>query len=395
MNGPLYLAWRYLAFHKYKTAVLLTSITVILYLPIGLRVLVEQGSRQLTARAEATPLVLGAKGSSLDLVLNTLYFGSGAPEAIRYQEVTRVAQSGLAGAIPVHTRFHAHRHPIVGTSLEYFRFRGLRLDRGRQVALLGECVLGARAARTLGVEPGDAVVSSPESVFDLAGVYPLKMHVVGVLSHADGPDDDAIFVDVKTSWVIEGLGHGHQDLTRPEAAGSVLKREGDNVVGNAAVVEFNEITAENIDSFHFHGGVSDFPVTAVIVVPPDARSSALIQGRFEAPDLTVQLVRPSEVMDELLGTILTVQSFVVAGAVILGVATLATACLVFLLSLRLRAREILTLRKIGAARSNVAVVMTSEIVAVLLGGAILAAALSVLTSRFGPEMTRMLLRSLT
>ena len=136
-------------------------------------------------------------------------------------------------------------------------------------------------------------------------------------------------------------------------------------------------------------------MTAVIVVPPDARSSALIQGRFEAPDLTVQLVRPSEVMGELLGTILTVQGFVVAGAVILGVATLATACLVFLLSLRLRAREILTLRKIGGARSSVAVVMTSEIGAVLLGGAILAAALSVLTSRFGPELTRMLLRSLT
>ena len=394
MNGPLYLAWRYLAYHKYKTAVLLTSITLILYLPIGLRILVDQGSRQLTLRAEATPLVLGAKGSSLDLVLDTLYFESGVPEPIRHRMATEVGSSGLAMAIPVHTKFRARQHPIVGTTLDYFRFRDLGVDRGRQVATLGECVLGSRAARSLGAEPGDAVVSSPESVFDLAGVYPLKMQVVGVLSPSDGPDDDAIFVDVKTSWVIEGLGHGHQELTGPDATGTVLKREVGNVVANASVVEYNEITAENINSFHFHGDLDDFPLTAVIVVPDDAKSSALIQGRFEAPDLIVQMVRPSQVMDELLQTILTVQSFVVAGAVILGVATLATASLVFLLSLRLRAREIQTLRKIGGARSSVAVVMSAEIGAVLSGGALLAFTLSVLTNRFGPELIRLLLRSM-
>ena len=55
---------------------------------------------------------------------------------------------------------------------------------------------------------GGHVVSSPESVFDLAGVYPLKMAVVGVLAPTHTPDDDAVFVDVKTAWVIAGLAHG-------------------------------------------------------------------------------------------------------------------------------------------------------------------------------------------
>jgi len=35
-------------------------------------------------------------------------------------------------------------------------------------------------------------------------------------------DDLAVFVDVKTTWIIEGLAHGHQDLSRPEAAAGVL-----------------------------------------------------------------------------------------------------------------------------------------------------------------------------
>ena len=187
MRQTLYLAWRYLRYHRFKTAILVTAITLIFYLPVGLRVLVDQSAQQLTARAEATPLVVGAKGSPLELVLNTLYFGSEVPDTMRYAQRTRIAEMDLALAIPVYTRFRVQSYPIVGTSLEYFDFRGLRVATGRQVAVLGEAVLGARVAQALGVGPGGSVISSPESVFDIAGVYPLKMEVVGVLDFADGP----------------------------------------------------------------------------------------------------------------------------------------------------------------------------------------------------------------
>jgi putative ABC transport system permease protein len=393
MTGTLYLAWRYLAYHRVKTVILVGSITLILYLPVGLRVLVDQSSEQLTARAQATPLVVGSKGSPLELVLNTLYFSGDRPEALKYAEATRITDTGLATAVPAYVRFRARGHPIVGTTLDYFPFRGLRIASGRQMAVLGECVLGSRAAQALGAGPGDSVVSSPESVFDLAGVYPLKMRVAGVLTFSDGPDDDAVFVDLKTAWIIEGLGHGHQDLAKPEAVRAVLSREGSNVVGNASVVQYNEITDENIDSFHFHGDLSGYPISAVIAVPPDRKSSALLQGRYQSGEETVQIAGPVEVMDDLLDTILTVQSFIVAGAVILGLATLATAALVFLLSLRLRRRERLTLFKIGGSRGSVAGVMASEIVAVLLVGAALAGSLTVLTERLGSVAIRAVIRT--
>ena len=125
----------------------------------------------------------------------------------------------------------ADNDPIVGTSLDYFAFRGLRVERGRQMTRLGDCVVGAAVAEHRGLAPGGHVISSPESVFNLAGVYPLKMRVTGILAPAGTPDDDAIFVDVRTAWVIEGLAHGHTDLSKPGAAGQVLKREGNVVVG--------------------------------------------------------------------------------------------------------------------------------------------------------------------
>jgi putative ABC transport system permease protein len=392
MIQTLYLAWRYLAFHRLKTAILVTSITLILYLPVGLRVLVEQSSQQLTARAEATPLLVGSKGSPLELVLNTLYFRADYPEPMQYEESVRIADTGLARAIPMYVRYHSRGQPIVGTTYDYFQFRGLELASGRHLSMLGECLLGARVADELGAGPGDFVISSPESVFDIAGVYPLKMGVVGVLGFSDSPDDDAIFVDIKTAWIIEGIGHGHQDMSRPEAAPGVLAVEEDNVVANASVVQYNEITAENIDSFHFHGDISANPMTAVIAVPPDQKSSTLLQGRFEASDQAAQIVRPITVMDELLETVLTVQRFVVAGAVIVGSATLASAALVFMLSLRLRRREIETLFKIGGSRLSVSAVMASEIVVVLATGVILAGGLTLVTSQFGSVVIRTLIR---
>ena len=392
MIQACYLGWRYLAYHRFKTAILVTSITLIAFLPVGLRVLVNQSSQQLTSRAAATPLVIGAKGSPLELVLNTLYFRSEVPEPLDYAEVDALRETDLAQAIPLYVRFRSRGWPIVGTTLDYFDFRGLRIASGRQMAMLGECVLGSRVAGDLAVGPGDHVVSSPESVFDLAGVYPLKMRVAGVLDHTDTADDDAVFVDLKTSWVIQGLGHGHQDLTRPEAASGVLRRDDTNVTANASVVQYTEITEDNADSFHFHGGLSRYPVTAIVVVPPDQKSSAILQGRYEVAESLTQVVRPISVMDELLETILTVQSFVVAGAVIVGLATLASASLVFLLSLRLRRREIETLFKIGGSRAAVGTVMVFEVVVVIVTSVVFAAGLTLLTREFGSAAIRAFMR---
>jgi putative ABC transport system permease protein len=382
------LAWRYLAYYRLKTVVLLLSITVILYVPVGLRVLVEQSARQLTLRAEATPLVIGSRGSPLELVLNTLYFGTDHPDPIRHAEVARIDTSGLALAIPMLTRFESQGRPIVGTTLEYFHFRALSVATGRLPAVLGECVVGAGTAEAFGVAPGDYVISSPESVFDIAGVYPLRMRVVGVLAFADSPDDDAIFVDLKTAWIIQGLGHGHQDLARPEASAGVLRRDSSLITANASVEQYNEISADNLDSFHFHGDLSDYPVSAVIAVPWDQRSSALLQGRYQGDGEQVQVVEPRTVMAELLGTILTVQQFVTAGAVLLGLATVATAGLVFWLSLRLRRREMTTVFKIGAARRTIGALMASEVVGVLTVGLLAAAGLTWFTSRFAGVAVR-------
>jgi putative ABC transport system permease protein len=391
MNDVLYLAWRYLTYHRLKTVVLVAAVAAIVYLPVGLNIIVSQSAKELTARAKATPLLVGAKGSPLELVLNSLYFESDTPPAMRYAEVGRVEQSDLARAIPLYTRFRAGKSPIVGTTLEYFDIRGLRLAEGRPMAMLGECVLGSAAAKTAGVAPGEHVFSSAEGVFDLAGVYPLKMHVVGVLKPTNTPDDLAVFVDVKTCWVIEGLAHGHEDLSRSEAVGGVLRIEGSKIIANASVVEYNEITPENVSSFHFHGDPGTFPVTSVVVLPNEDKSGALLQGRYLGDDEQVQVVKPVDVMEDLLGTIFTVRTYVMAGVVVLAIATLATMALVFILSLQLRRREMETMEKIGGSGARIRSLVAVEILGVLGAGVVLAGVLAALTGWFATTVMRMLI----
>ena len=388
MRDLLYMAWRYLAYHRIKTIILILSITLIVFLPAGLKILVGQSARSLTLRAESTPLIIGAKGSPLELVLNSLYFESDTPPQITFAESQRVTDSKLATAIPLYTRFSAHKFPIIGTTLDYFDFRELTVAEGRWMAVLGECALGSEVAASLDLGVGDSIVSSPESVFDLAGVYPLKMKIVGVLAPNDSADDRGIFVDLKTTWIIQGLAHGHQDLATPEAASGVLKRDGNVVTANASVMQFTEITADNMDSFHFHGDPSGFPITAVIAAPHSDKAATLLRGQYLGDDELEQIVRPATVMRDLLATILTVQNYVIAGAMAIGLSALMTASLVFMLSLRLRKREIETMHRIGSAKVRVTVLLSLEIIIVLVTGILLAALLTLLASQFGEGLIR-------
>jgi len=388
MADSLYIAWRYIAYHKVRTIVLVVSITLILYLPLALRVLVKASQRELMARAAATPLLVGAKGSSLDLAIDTLYFEPKPLEAISMAEVQRVDETGLAHAIPIYTRFRARKHTIVGATLEYFDFRGLAVERGLGLTRLGDCVLGATAAKDLGLGPGDHLLSLPENVFDLAGTYPLRMRIVGVLQRSYSPDDLSVFVDLKTAWIIQGLGHGHQDLARVDDPNVLLSKEDNQVTANAKLVHFNEITDENIGSFHFHGDRSGFPITAVIARPHDQKSETLLRGKYQRADERCQIIRPVEVIEDLTSTIFRIEGVLDTVFLLVGLAMLLLIVLVIMLSLRLRHREMQTMYKLGCSRMKIAGILTSELSIIGLSGVVLASLFTWLTSLHMDELLR-------
>ena len=374
MIDSLYIAWKYVTFNKAKTSILVISITLIAFLPLALQVLLNESEQQLRARAGETPLLVGARGSALDLVMNSLYFTDEVPQLITLQAARQVEDTGLADSIPLYVRFHARGFPIVGTSLDYFDFRQLTINDGRMLALLGECVIGADVAEQLGLAPGDSLVSSPENLFDIAGIYPLKMKVAGVLARSHSADDAAVFVDTRTTWVIQGLGHGHEDVTRTADSSVILQQDERNVTANAKLMHYTEITEGNMDSFHFHGDQGGYPVTAVIALPLDGKSATVLRGRY-LEDQQYQITRPDDVIDGLMENIFRIRDVIDAVIVIVGFATVLTIVLVFMLSLRLRQGEIDTIFRIGCSRLTITRLLAAEIMIIFAVSAVLCAAL--------------------
>jgi len=368
MNAA-FLAFAYLRYHRARGLILVLVLALILAVPIATRILLAESEASLTARAEATPLLLGRRGSALDLTMAALYFSDERPDALPMGEVETVWDSGLATPIPLNTAFETNGFRIVGTSLDYFDFRGLMMAEGRGLAILGEAVIGATVARKLDLAVGDTLVSAPRNLFDLDGVYPLEMPVVGILGPANTPDDDAVFVDIKTTWVISGIGHGHEDVV---TAADIV--DGVDVTAAASIVQYQRITPENIDSFHFHGNIDDYPVSAVIVVPPDARSATILRGRYLDPDGTSQLIQPAQVVQGLVDRIFRIRAVLDAVTGIIALAALAALGLAIFLSFRLRAREVETAVKLGARRGMVLQLLAAETVIILCTSTVIAVA---------------------
>jgi putative ABC transport system permease protein len=100
MFDSLYIAWQYIKYNRVKTAVLVACVTLIAFLPLSLEILLDESERQLMDRAVSTPLIVGAKGSALDLVMNSIYFDDEVPEIITMEAVDQVWDADLAVPIP-------------------------------------------------------------------------------------------------------------------------------------------------------------------------------------------------------------------------------------------------------------------------------------------------------
>jgi len=375
VSGNLYLAWRYLCHHRVTTAVLVASITLVAYLPAALEVIVVNAEQHFRSRAASTPIVIGSRGSPLELVLASLYFDGKYDDVLRMEQLQRVEKQDLGLAIPLHTGFQARGVPIVGTTSDYAELRDFRTAQGRNWSLLGECVVGARVADRFELSIGSKIPVSSDAAFVLDGP-PLRLNVVGILEANETADDEAVFVDLKTTWIITGLGHGHVSGAQH---------------GSAEAATYTDITADNVDSFHFHGDEARFPITAIIVVPASEKAETLLIGQYLSPEDLAQVVRPSEVMDSLLQKVLMVRSYMIAIVAVVSLVTLLTIALVLVLSIRLRRDEIATMSQIGCSRFAISTILGSQIAIILAISAVLATALIQITDAYGRELIRLLI----
>ena len=352
MKESFYLASQYLWFHKGRTSILALALALIFTLPLTLKQSLNSFETKLRQRAESTPLLIGKKGRPYDLVLHNLYFQGKGLESISYSESQKIDQEKLTESIPLFLKFTARKFPILGTSSQYLPFREATYASGVPFLEIGECVLGADVAESLKLKVGDSIVSDSSNAFSLTGAYPLKMKVVGVLNKQNSPDDSAVFCDIESTWIMAGIGHGHQDVKNHS-------KEDNNIR------VYNEVTERNKEDFHFHGDKKDFPISAIIILPKDERNATFLEDRIRREG-AVQLYRPGLVINDLLKMVFKIETMIQMALTLVYLSSSLFFILIFSLNFKLRAKERQTLCALGCSRTKIFQVHVTELLLIFL-----------------------------
>lgn len=374
MKGLLLLATRHLLHWRLRTALLVCAFALAFLLPIAVHLLVRSQGARMQARAAATPFIVGAPGSRYDLVLSSLYFRGRTPAATQMDELETIERDDRGLAIPILARHTARGQPLVGTTPDYARQRGLVARVGTLPALLGEATVGARAAEALRVDVGATLLTDGPGVFERSLAYPLTLSIVGVLAPTGTPDDEIVLVSLETVWAAEGHFHGHAAVEDLDPERIRMRRPDGSVDLDAGVEERTVIRPEDLATFHLHGERGALPLTAILVYPHDERTRAILEGRYAAPTAKAQWLETQAVVDEILGFVAALKRFFDANTRLVGLSTALLLALVIMLTLAARKREMTTLARIGVPRSRIAAMIGFEFLALLLVAALLAAA---------------------
>ena len=167
-------------------------------------------------------MIIGAKGSPLQLVLNSVYLISKPIENISWQTYEAFLPAteradGVDGtwaastetAVPICMGDYYRGHRVVGTNTAYFD--RLRRGDGQPFAFAaGEnfrdedryaAVLGSQVAATLNIAVGDAI--APTHGADDGKVHD-PFQVVGILARTDTPVDRGVFVNMEGFYLQDG-----------------------------------------------------------------------------------------------------------------------------------------------------------------------------------------------
>lgn len=208
----------------------------------------HQLDQTLTRDAKGIDLVLGAKGSPVQLVLSTVYHADLPTGNIPLSEAQRwIEDRRVAEAIPLSLGDSARGFRIVGTTPAYPALYDAGLAEGRLWDASLEAVLGAEVARATGLRPGDALIGSHgmTGMGDRHAASPYR--VVGILSATGAVVDRLILTSLDSVWAIHGGEHGHG-----HGHGHGEHDQGEHDQGHAEDHAVDGAGGESLDGHHEH-----------------------------------------------------------------------------------------------------------------------------------------------
>lgn len=160
------------------------------------------------------PIVAGIKGSSYQLVLNTVFLRDRPLGNMTKEEAQALEENPkVKAAYPLAFGDNYRGFPIIGTTKDIFQYQvnkkentpWLTLQSGHLMEEEGDVVIGSETARLTGLTIGDtfhSIHGMSEKGHTHSHAHPCK--VVGILKPLKGPYDTAILTDIHDVWEAHG-----------------------------------------------------------------------------------------------------------------------------------------------------------------------------------------------
>lgn len=309
--------------------ILALSLVLALSLSLGVGVsMAERAVRQGTARAgDAFDLLVGAQGSSVQLMLGAAYLRPQSLPLAPGNAVSQILkQAGVVWAAPLAFGDRWKASPLVGTTTDMVTLGGKRaLAEGRTFAEQGEAVLGAGVPLRLGelFSPMHGQVSASHTEHGH-----VRYKAVGRLPETGTPWDNAILIPIESVWSVhDALPEEGHNLP----LGSLFGEKGFPLPGVSAVVVKPEsiAAAYRLRAFWQTATVSDTGGRPVNM-----------QGVFTGEVLTELFATLGDMRDIMTGMAYAAQFVALCGVMLVGG-----------MAVSMRRRMLGTLRALGAPRA--------------------------------------------
>lgn len=169
--------------------------------------------KQLTNNTKNIDLVVGAKGSPMQLILSSLYHVDNPTGNISLAEANKIADNPLVKmAVPISLGDNYKGHRIIGTDANYLTLYGLKLKDGKLWTKSFEVVLGSEVARKNNLKVGDEIHSahglSPDA--HVHDDHPFK--ITGILAQSNSVVDNLILSNLASVWEVHGIAHNSEHI---------------------------------------------------------------------------------------------------------------------------------------------------------------------------------------
>ena len=204
------IAWKNMWFKPLNTVLSVLLLTASVSIISVLILLQKQFEEQFSSSMDDIDLVLGAKGSPLQLVLSSVYQIDAPPGNINYLEAKRWMENPfIASAIPLAYGDNYKGYKIIGTTPEYISKYGGEVVQGNVFQKDFEVVVGYEIAQNLGLKVGDTFLGTHGDAEE-GEVHEEKPYtIVGIASKTGKILDNVILSNIESVWNMHD--HDHEE----------------------------------------------------------------------------------------------------------------------------------------------------------------------------------------